>query len=449
MTQLFTLLKISDGLAIRFGADGLGRMFLCLDTVMWILVGIYAFKYKEHMKHTKRFFAFYLLTYLMLAALSMAANYLTMYLCFEFMTLLSMPMVLQDGTPESIAAARKYLMYSIFGATLGLLGFFFSAHYGAGTVFTPGGLLDPAKVAGNESKLLVVAFLSIAGFSAKAGMFPLHAWLPTAHPVAPAPASAVLSGVITKAGVLCILRVMYQVYGASFLAGTWVQKALIVLSLITVFMGSMMAYGEDLLKRRLAYSTVSQVSYVLFGVFTLHPVALLGALLHVIYHSIIKDGLFLGAGAVIFTNHKEYVSQLHYGLFPRPHRHSALRGIPQQMVSGVGVPFRRASRSVLAGSCGAAAVRAADGGLPAAHLDPRLLPGGRGEGSGRQGSAFPDALPHARSGFGRHRVRRLRAAPGGRAAAHCGGYVLNDRFWYPHRDPGAHPRRSARASAGF
>ena len=246
-----------------------------------------------------------------LAALSMAANYLTMYLCFEFMTLLSMPMVLQDGTPESIAAARKYLMYSIFGATLGLLGFFFSAHYGAGTVFTPGGLLDPAKVAGNESKLLVVAFLSIAGFSAKAGMFPLHAWLPTAHPVAPAPASAVLSGVITKAGVLCILRVMYQVYGASFLAGTWVQKALIVLSLITVFMGSMMAYGEDLLKRRLAYSTVSQVSYVLFGVFTLHPVALLGALLHVIYHSIIKDGLFLGAGAVIFTNHKEYVSQLH------------------------------------------------------------------------------------------------------------------------------------------
>ena len=311
MTQLFTLLKISDGLAIQFGADGLGRMFLCLDTVMWILVGIYAFKYKEHMKHTKRFFAFYLLTYLMLAALSMAANYLTMYLCFEFMTLLSMPMVLQDGTPESIAAARKYLMYSIFGATLGLLGFFFSAHYGSGTVFTPGGLLDPAKVAGNESKLLVVAFLSIAGFSAKAGMFPLHAWLPTAHPVAPAPASAVLSGVITKAGVLCILRVMYQVYGASFLAGTWVQKALIVLSLITVFMGSMMAYGEDLLKRRLAYSTVSQVSYVLFGVFTLHPVALLGALLHVVYHSIIKDGLFLGAGAVIFTNHKEYVSQLH------------------------------------------------------------------------------------------------------------------------------------------
>ena len=128
MTNAVTLLTISDGLSIQFASDGLGRIFLCLDTVMWILAAIYASKYKEHMKKPKQFFVFFGLTYLMLAALSMAANYLTMYLCFEFMTLLSMPMVLNDGTMESIAAARKYLMYSIFGATLGLLGFFFSAY---------------------------------------------------------------------------------------------------------------------------------------------------------------------------------------------------------------------------------------------------------------------------------------------------------------------------------
>ncbi|MBO5518215.1 MAG: proton-conducting membrane transporter [Firmicutes bacterium] len=310
MTNAVTLLTISDGLSIQFASDGLGRIFLCLDTVMWILAAIYASKYKEHMKKPKQFFVFFGLTYLMLAALSMAANYLTMYLCFEFMTLLSMPMVLNDGTMESIAAARKYLMYSIFGATLGLLGFFFSAYYGTSAVFVSGGVLDAAKTAGKEGTLLVTAFISIVGFGAKAGLFPLHAWLPTAHPVAPAPASAVLSGVITKAGVLCILRIVYQVYGAAFLSGTWVQTALIVLALITVFMGSMMAYGEDLLKKRLAYSTVSQVSYVLFGVFTMNPAAVLGALLHVVYHSIIKDCLFFGAGAVIFTNHKEYVSQL-------------------------------------------------------------------------------------------------------------------------------------------
>ena len=310
MDHVYTLLKITDLLSISFDRDGIGTFFFCLVTVMWILAGIFAQKYKEHMKKTKRFFAFYLLTYCMLAALTMAANYLTMYLCFEFMTLLSMPMVLHDGTPQAVAAAKKYLFYSIFGATLGLLGMFFAGTYGTSLSFMAGGVLDPARISGKENVLLWAAFLSIAGFGAKAGMFPLHAWLPAAHPVAPAPASAVLSGVITKAGVLCIIRLVYQVFGVDFLRGTWVQKALIVLALITVFMGSMMAFGEDLLKRRLAYSTVSQVSYVLFGVFTMNPTALLGALLHAAYHSIIKDGLFLGAGAIIFCTHKEYVSQL-------------------------------------------------------------------------------------------------------------------------------------------
>ena len=137
-----------------------------------------------------------------------------MYLCFEFMTLLSMPLVLHNGTSESIAAAKKYLFYSIFGATLGLLGMFFVNSYGTTLAFATGGVLDSAKIAGHETLILWVAFLSVAGFGAKAGLFPLHAWLPTAHPVAPAPASALLSGCITKAGVLCILaynRLMIRV----------------------------------------------------------------------------------------------------------------------------------------------------------------------------------------------------------------------------------------------
>ena len=310
MTNVFTLLRITERLSLQFGSDAVGRFFLCLVTVMWVLVGIYALKYKEHQKHNTRFFTFYILTWVMLAALTMAANYLTMYLCIEFMTLLSMPLVLHNGTMESIAAAKKYLFYSIFGATLGLLGMFFTNAYGTTLAFTAGGVMDPAKIAGKENVILWVAFLSVVGFGAKAGMFPLHAWLPTAHPVAPAPASAVLSGCITKAGVLCITRLIYQIYGTSLLRGTWVQIALIILALITVFMGSMMAYGEDLMKKRFAFSTVSQVSYVLLGVFTMNEAALLGALLHAAYHSIIKDGLFLCAGTIIFWTHKEYVSQM-------------------------------------------------------------------------------------------------------------------------------------------
>ena len=111
MTNVYTLLNITDKLALQFGSDPVGRFFLCLVTIMWILVGIYAQKYKEHQKHNARFFTFFILTWVMLAALTMAANYLTMYLCFEFMTLLSMPLVLHNGTPESIAAAKKYLFY--------------------------------------------------------------------------------------------------------------------------------------------------------------------------------------------------------------------------------------------------------------------------------------------------------------------------------------------------
>jgi len=218
-------------------------------------------------------------------------------------------MVLHTRTKEAVAAALKYLFYSIFGASLALVGFFFMNAYGS-IEFVAGGTLDPAKVAGNEATLLVVFFLVIVGFGAKAGMFPLHGWLPTAHPVAPAPASAVLSGVITKAGVLAIVRVVFYQVGADFLRGTWVHYAWMTLALITVFMGSMLAYKEKLFKKRLAYSSVSQVSYVLFGLSTLTPIGMIGALMHVVFHSVVKDALFMCAGAVIYKAHITKVEDL-------------------------------------------------------------------------------------------------------------------------------------------
>ena len=150
----------------------------------------------------------------------------------------------------------------------------------------------------------------ILGFGAKAGLFPLHAWLPTAHPVAPAPASAVLSGVITKAGVIAIIRVIYYQFGAAFLRGTWMQTALLCTALVTIFMGSSMAYREKILKKRLAFSTVSQVSYILFGLFLMNTTAMTGSLLHVLCHSVVKDGLFLGAGAIIYKTGKTDVREL-------------------------------------------------------------------------------------------------------------------------------------------
>lgn len=295
----FTLWSMTDTLSVVLKIDGVSKVFAYLTTFVWVVVGFYAFGYMKHEEEEERFYSFYLIVYGVLLGLDFSGNLISMYLFYELMTLTSLPLVLHSRTKESVLAGLKYLFYSVAGAFLALLAIFFFYRYGTTLEFVAGGVLDAAKVSGNENILLVVVFLSIIGFGCKAGMFPLHAWLPTAHPVAPSPASAVLSGVITKAGVLAIIRVVFFVTGTDFLRGSWVQYAWMGLTLFTVFMGSMLAYREPLLKKRLAYSTVSQVSYVLFGLSLLHPIGMLGALLHVVFHSLIKNTLFLSAGAII------------------------------------------------------------------------------------------------------------------------------------------------------
>ena len=195
-------------------------------------------EYMKHEQNTKRFFVFYIMTLGALIGLSFSGNFITLYLFYEMMTLLTVPFVIHSGTIEAKKAAMKYLGYSIFGAGLALLGAFFLNYYCYTTTFTAGGTLNMTLVKGNENTLLIIFLIMMIGFGGKAGMFPLHGWLPTAHPVAPSPASAVLSGIITKGGVLAIIRVAYYLFGAEFLKGTWVQQVLLVLAMFTVFMGS-------------------------------------------------------------------------------------------------------------------------------------------------------------------------------------------------------------------
>ena len=294
-----TLFTISQDLPVVAASDGLSRLFSILMSGMWLLSGAFSFGYMAHEGAQRRFYTFYLLTLSALLGLCFAGTLVTMYLCFELMTLLSVALVLHSLTKEAVAAGMKYLLYSIAGAMMGLLGIFFFTANAETPLFVAGGTLSPDAVASQGPLLLWVLLITVIGFGTKAGMFPMHGWLPTAHPIAPAPASAVLSGVITKAGVLCIIRVIYYVTGADFLRGTWVQTALLMLALITVFMGSMMALKVTVLKKRLAYSSVSQVSYVLFGLFLLNETAFRGAMLHVYFHSIMKNLLFLCAGGII------------------------------------------------------------------------------------------------------------------------------------------------------
>ncbi len=296
--------RMTEILTVSLRSDHLSKLFIMLFTFGWLLIALFSYVYMKHEENEDRFYAFYLLSLGALVGLSLSANMVTMYVCFELVTLFSMPLVLHSMKKDAISASLKYLFYSIAGAFMALLGIFFLANYSTSLDFVPGGCLDLSGIAGREGLIHAVIFVTVIGFGTKAGMYPMHGWLPTAHPVAPAPASAALSALIAKAGVLAIIRILYYVVGTEFVAGTWVQTTLLCLSLLTVFMGSMMAFREKIFKKRLAYSTVSQISYILTALFLFTEGGFQGALLHVVFHAVVKTCLFLTAGAFIYyTGH--------------------------------------------------------------------------------------------------------------------------------------------------
>lgn len=309
------LLRFGGSLEVYFYVDPLGRLFAVVITVVWLMAGIFSCEYMKHEgalqyeKEEKRYFGFYVLVYGVMMALCFSGNLVTYYMFYELMTLTTLPLIMHNKSREAIMAGLKYLFYSLCGAYMVLFGIYFLNRYADTLDFTAGGS-GLGAVEGHSTLILVVIFLMILGFGVKAGMFPMHAWLPAAHPVAPAPASAVLSGLVVKMGVLGIIRVIFYVVGQDVVRGTWVQTAWLVLTLITVFMGSMLAYREKIMKKRLAYSTVSQISYILFGLALLNPEAMTGSLLHVVFHACIKSCLFLSAGAIIYKTGKIRVDEL-------------------------------------------------------------------------------------------------------------------------------------------
>lgn len=317
-----TLFSLKEDLQFVLKPDRMSTLFAVLSSVMWLMASVFSMRYFEHDKDMRAYNVFFIMSIGVINALCLAGNLLTMYLFYELMTLALLPLVMHEKTKQSTHAGYEFLFYSIGGAFLGLIGFFLIYSAGIDMTFHAGGnmlaykdkildgvnaIRDNALVEvravwtaeGAEMRMLAGVFCMIVGFGSKAGLFPLHGWLPVAHPVAPAPASALLSGNVTKMGALFLIRIIYYVFGVNYLKGTWVQYAFLILTLITVLMGSVIASREKILKKRLAYSTVSQVSYALFGVALMNPVAMLGALMHIIFHSAVKNTLFLSAGAMI------------------------------------------------------------------------------------------------------------------------------------------------------
>jgi multicomponent Na+:H+ antiporter subunit D len=305
------LLRLNDTLSIGFRADSLSAVFAVILAVLWPIADLYSHEYMRHEHGENRFFGFFTMTYGVVLGIAFAANAFTLYFFYELMTLCTLPLVMHEMDPQGRAAGRKYLIYSMSGAAYAFISLVFLAHYGS-LDFVLGGSLNPALIAGAETTLRVVFLLAFFGYGVKAAVFPFYAWLPAAG-VAPTPVSALLHAVaVVNSGVFAVLRLTYYSFGAPFLAGTFAQWVMMGACSVTIVFGSAYAWRLQHLKRRLALSTVSNLSYILLGASVMTTAGLTGALMHMVAHSVFKIILFFCAGAILCqTHHKdEYVFQL-------------------------------------------------------------------------------------------------------------------------------------------
>lgn len=306
------LFRLYGQLTVMFKLDRMGSFFAGLVAFLWPLATLYAFEYMEHDERRPSFFAFYTISYGVTLGVALSGNLVTMYLFYEMLTFATFPLVMHPMTTEAARATRQYLYYSIGGAAFAFIGLVSVLSFSAigTTEFVPGGMLDLAAVAGRKNLMLFLYVLAFFGFGVKAALFPLHGWLPKAA-VAPTPVTALLHAVaVVKSGAFAVLRFTYFSYGTQILKGTWAQWVVMAAALVTITYASTMAVKEVHFKRRLAYSTISNLSYILFGASMMSPAGLAAALIHLLAHAFMKISAFFCAGAVMHKTGKTYVYEL-------------------------------------------------------------------------------------------------------------------------------------------
>jgi multicomponent Na+:H+ antiporter subunit D len=275
--------------------DLLSLLLVTLSSVLWFFTTIYAIGYLEGSPNRSRFFGFFSLCVTASVGVAMAGNLITFFIFYEFLTLSTYPLVVHRGTEESLQAGRKYLWYTMAGGAVLFVGVVW-LHVLVGALdFQETGFLRawPASLHGSFT---VIFFLLIIGLGVKAALFPLHGWLPVAM-VAPAPVSALLHAVaVVKAGAFGIVRVVYDVFGVEFASDLGLLTPLTIATSFTIVYGSVRALTQDDLKRRLAFSTVSQVSYIALGVSVLGLTSSIGGLVHLVHQGLMKITLFFCAG---------------------------------------------------------------------------------------------------------------------------------------------------------
>ncbi|MBO5033598.1 MAG: proton-conducting membrane transporter [Lachnospiraceae bacterium] len=314
-TELIRVINFAgEKLNISLKIDGMSMVFAGLVSTLWPLATLYSFPYMEHEHngrvHENMFYLFYTATYGVTLGIAMSGNMLTMYCFYELLTLVTVPLVVHTLTREAVLASRKYFYYSLGGAAFAFIGMIFLIVYGDSLAFAFGGVLNPEAVNGKEDLLLLIYVLAFMGFGVKAAICPFNSWLPQAG-VAPTPVTALLHAVaVVKSGAFAIMRLTYYSFGADFVRGTWAQYLLMCIVIFTIVYGCSMAVKETHIKRRLAYSTISNLSYILFGVVIMTPLGLIGALCHMVFHGVMKICSFFCAGAMITQAHANYVYEL-------------------------------------------------------------------------------------------------------------------------------------------
>lgn len=305
----FTIINIFQNIPLQLKIDALGMIFASLSSTLWIVVSIYSIGYmrglNEHAQ-TRYFFSF---AVAISGAIGVAfsANLFTLYMFYEILSISTYPLVCHKESPDAIKAGRKYLTYMLVSAAFILFSIGVTFKLTGSLEFIAGGFLEGTE---SQNVLRILFFTFIIGFGAKAGIMPIHEWLPSAM-IAPTPVSALLHAVaVVKAGVFCCIRVMHYVFGANLLAelNLWMILAYIVS--FTIVVANMIAIAQDNLKRRLAFSTINSLSVILLGSVLLTSDGIRGSLLFIGFHGFMKITLFLCAGAIYVKTHKERISDL-------------------------------------------------------------------------------------------------------------------------------------------
>ena len=292
---IYSLIARLPGLELAFKADALGLLFITLSVILWLFTTLYAIGYLEGAPHRSRFFGFFSLCVTATMGIAMAANLFTFFVFYELLTLSTFPLVVHRGTDKAMKGGTIYLAYTLIGGTALLAGIVWLHHLLGHTEFAHAGIVSTLGPA-HDGQLKLIFVLLLAGVGVKAAIVPLHGWLPQAM-VAPAPVSALLHAVaVVKAGAFGIVRIVYEVYGIEFAQSLNLLLPLAVLAALTIVWGSFRALFQDDLKKRLAFSTVSQVSYIALGVALFGPIGTIGGLVHLVHQGIMKITLFFCAG---------------------------------------------------------------------------------------------------------------------------------------------------------